>query len=402
LTYFVYYYRKDSTFSKLGAFYLKKIERKLEFLAVILMVDCERVIPKDIPNCIVKNADLDNFPRIKLLVPPLFKFDQKNRLMNSHDEIDFNEESVSEEIILKFIKKNLMSFSARLNGDSIHHFLNQPMFNKILLFTDKPETPIIVKGMSNIFYDRILFGEVSRSETDILKRFGITKIPSIIAIENPFLIGNDFKVHYFKSTSDSDTQRNLFKFIETFALREKNYVKRLEDIKLEKNPIKIITRYNYENFFQLGNEASISSIKQSLKYVYFTNEIANDIKKVPEDLKKFASLTNGYSDLGLFSCKSNKKLCRNIFKVDTDKLPALYEFDPSNKDEMMMKNKIIEKSYNKLLNHFANKVPSNVIKTGNEELFDLINQDREKQKYPLIYVHKVCIQFINFFRMKPN
>lgn len=57
--------------------------------------------------------------------------------------------------------------------------------NKILLFTDKKSTPAIYKALSKRFKDRLMFGEVRKSEEELCKLFGVTEFPTILAITDP-------------------------------------------------------------------------------------------------------------------------------------------------------------------------------------------------------------------------
>jgi len=57
--------------------------------------------------------------------------------------------------------------------------------HKILLFTDKKSTPAVYKALSKKYKDRLLFGEVRKSEEELCKRFGVTEFPTILALTNP-------------------------------------------------------------------------------------------------------------------------------------------------------------------------------------------------------------------------
>jgi len=375
LTYLAYYYKKSSDNSKFGAYYLKRIDRRLDHLAVILLIDCDRVIPRDISHCAG-----EDFPKIKLLVPPLYKFDPKTKKMNGHQLLDFTESIVSEETLYKFVTDNIPSFTTKLGSETIETFLNQPVFNKVILFTNKETTPKIYKGLSNIYYDRILFGLVPSQEEELVQKFEITSFPSIIVVENPFLLKDDYITHRFEGEVDV---REISHFIEKFALREKNYVRRLSFLKFDKTPFSKITTRNYELFFD-RQETKLNS-----KIVYFSKE---EINKIPEDLKKFAELTTGYFNFGLMNCKGVEKFCKEELFIDVDNLPGLYLFKPH--PEPLKNNFLLPTSYTKLVNYFSQRIIGNV-KRVNESaaLYDHISEDRAHLKYPIAYIHKVN-QFI--------
>ena len=375
LTYLTYYYKKSDDNSKLGAYFLQRISHRLDCVAMILLIDCDHVVPSDVSHC--KSRD---FPKIKLLVPPMFKFDQQTRKMNHHVEVEFSEEDVSEDTLYKFITKNVPSYSSKITNEHAQNFLNQPLFNKIILFTEKDKTPLIYKGLSSLFYDRILFGEVHSSEKEIIEKFNVMSFPTIVVVENPFLLKDTHKLHYYQGNVVAS---ELAEFIEQFALREKNYVKRMTDMKAERSPFARLNSENYESFFDSEESENKSKI------VYFTNGHF-DVSKLPEDIKRFAAQSSGYFNFGIFDCKDVKKLCKSEFFVDVDKLPSLYVFNPKDQGLMMRNNRLLPTSYQKLLNYFVQRIESNITKISeNEEVYDVISLDRENKKWPVIYFHKV-------------
>jgi hypothetical protein len=380
LTYLVYYYKKSSDNSKFGAYYLKQIDRKLDYLASILLVDCDLVIPANVSHCI-SSSNVDNFPKIKLLVPPLYKFDPKTKKMNSHVEVDYNEDMVTPENIFNFISKHIPSYSTNLTKETISNFLAQPLFNKVVLFTEKQNTPSIYKGLSSLFYDRILFGEIHSNQTEFVQQFNITKFPSIIILKNPFLLKDNYEIIPYTGNIQSE---EISEFIEKHALREKNYVKRLSDMKFEKHIFSKVSKDTLELFYDS------EETKNKTKIVYFTNEEI-DLNKIPEDIKRFASLTSGYFQFGMFNCKNNLKICKSELYVDVDKLPMLIAFNPnSDYREMMKNNRLLPITFNKLLVYYVQRIKKNVKKIFSEdEFYYTISQDRKNQKYPVIYIHRV-------------
>jgi hypothetical protein len=380
LTYLVYYYKKSSDNSKFGAYYLKQIDRKLDYLASILLVDCDLVVPRNISHC-NSPSKVDTFPKIKLLVPPMYKFDPKTKKMNSHVEVDYNEEMVTPENIFNFISKHVPSYSTKLTKETISNFLGQPLFNKVILFTEKETTPTIYKGLSSLFYDRILFGEIHSNQTEFIQQFNVTKFPSIIILKNPFLLKDNYEIIPYTGPIKSE---EISDFIEQHALREKNYIKRLSDMKFEKQFFSKISNENLENFFDSEEN------RNKTKIVYFTNE-ESDLNKIPEDIKRFAGMTSGFFQFGMFSCKNNKKICKSELYVDVDKLPSLIAFNPNSEyKEMMKNNRLLPITFNKLLIYYVQRIKKNVKKIFSEdEFYYTISQDRQNQKYPFIYIHKV-------------
>ena len=57
--------------------------------------------------------------------------------------------------------------------------------HKILLFTEKKATPTVFKALSKKYLDRLSIGEVKKSEEALIKRFGVTTFPTILALVDP-------------------------------------------------------------------------------------------------------------------------------------------------------------------------------------------------------------------------
>src|SRR5690606_3076782 len=46
-----------------------------------------------------------------------------------------------------------------------------------------PKTPLLFRGISNYFSDRLLFGEVNKDQTALLKKFKITRFPTLLVYQ---------------------------------------------------------------------------------------------------------------------------------------------------------------------------------------------------------------------------
>jgi hypothetical protein len=281
-TYLSYYFSKKSNNSIIGAVQLQMIDRKLDYIAKILFIDCEEVEDVDFPACKTdKNSQGDFFPRIRILIPNNIKFDDKKQII-PHTEIGFNKEYVSDKTLYEFITENIVSFSVRLNKENFKFFEKKNFFNKIILFTEKEKTPLIYKGLSNYFYDRILFSEIAKNETDLVKKFNITKFPSILILENSFFAKEDYIVHQYEGMMFISDIKD---FIKKFALKEKHYMVRLRDLKANKNKFVYLNKIDYDEFFE--------EFKNERKIVYFHEDDHdyNDEYSVPEVVKELADIS---------------------------------------------------------------------------------------------------------------
>lgn len=281
-TYMMYYYTKKSNNSIIGAVHLQMIDRKLDYLAKILFVDCGEVEIHEFPICKVdKNLKYDIFPRIKLLIPNGVKFDENKEII-PHTEIGFNKEYVSDKNLYEYITENIISYSRRFTSETFHYLEKQHFFNKVILFTEKESTPLIYRGLSNYFYDRIIFAEVGKNETDLMERFNIDKFPTILVIENNFFAKENPLIHKYEGLIFIG---ELKKFIEKYAYEEKHYMVRLNDNKAIKNKVAFLNKENYDEFFEEN--------KNEKKIVYFHEDEHdyNDEFSIPEALKELFDLS---------------------------------------------------------------------------------------------------------------
>lgn len=82
----------------------------------------------------------------------------------------------------------MQSFVRTVGSANYDSFLkDEPLKNKILLFTDKKKTSPLFKSLSKTFKDKLSFGEVRQSEeqSGLFKQFSIDKNPTLLALTDP-------------------------------------------------------------------------------------------------------------------------------------------------------------------------------------------------------------------------
>ena len=81
----------------------------------------------------------------------------------------------------------MQSFVRTVTKENYESFVEEnPEKNKILLFTDRKSTAPLFKSLSKDYKDKLVFGEVKKSETDIYEKYGITETPALLAITDPY------------------------------------------------------------------------------------------------------------------------------------------------------------------------------------------------------------------------
>ena len=151
--------------------------------------------------------------------------------------------------------------------------------NKIILFTKLATTPLMYRGLSCLFYDRIAFGEIKDSEKDLIERFSITKFPSLIAyinIEDDFTLDQPRTDVYTGEINIKDAKS----FITNYALREKKYLnsltsnkKNIDSTTLFKSVLiddykQFLVKNKYRNIiFLIGNSTEIPKYLSDFAYL---------------------------------------------------------------------------------------------------------------------------------------
>lgn len=70
--------------------------------------------------------------------------------------------------ISNFATKKMQSFVTLVTGDTYAQFVErEPSKFKVLLFTERKSTPPIYKALSKQYKDKLLLGEVRKSEADL-------------------------------------------------------------------------------------------------------------------------------------------------------------------------------------------------------------------------------------------
>lgn len=235
-TLFLFYYRRNSFLSIKAAEILETIGKRLIVLAKILSIDCDQGEYSKEKICEDSHPHIDTFPRMKILTPPEFRINPYTGEKEKWREYNFKEKSFNETSLFNFIAENIISRSIKLTSDTIDTFLSDERMNKVILFTDKKKTPLLYRGVSNFFFDRIKFGEVDISETKLMRRFNVMNFPAIIIFqtheENTLL--HKPVIHRYNGKVEAG---EVARFIHPFTLREAFY-RTLNQVKENPNFIK--------------------------------------------------------------------------------------------------------------------------------------------------------------------
>ena len=385
LTVLLFYYRTESNKSNSVAENLKIVYSKLRYLIDIILINCDDNIMEE---CIIDdNNDDDEFFKIEVHIPPEYKFNPYTKEINKHQKFVYTKKNVSEKELYNFITKAIISRERIVTNENYEEFKEISDLNKVILFTNKKNSPLIYRGLSGYFYDRLALGLVFDLDKKLCDKFNISKFPTLIVIQtldNGKILETPIQKIY---EGKMDTE-SIVNFLEKYALKEKLY--------LTKNKSKYYKRGNNNLIFfnkLLADKAKNFLKKNRDKEVifYFDNKIKDGkitYDNLPADIKDFNAETHGFFIFGYVDCtgEENEKICKNNFKIK--EFPNMVLYPPekevnekiSKGNELPMETDDLYKEINLLFQ------PN--IKIGNAKNFNnLIAESIKNKKFSFFYLY---------------
>lgn len=365
MTIFTYYYRPDSKNSYAILGFIYRIHEKLEYLVDLAFIDCSLPENESLNECFSKN--LDEYPQMYVLIPPQFKFNPYTKKEEVFRSVKYTNSSVTEQELYKFVSNSITSKGIKLTSETSKDYLKHPSFNKVILFTDKSQSGLIFKGLSNYFYDRILFCEVHKDESYLLNKFNIKKFPSLVVVETLDENLEDQRVEEeIHEYTGNLKAKDIVKYIEKFALKSKLYLRKSDDKKSsseEYNKDKIISSLMKK---LKGDEIVPFFDKHMNKklMIYFHNN-----EEVTESLVQLAQKTLGFFNFATINCseESSNFICSKL----KDKLPSLLLLNDVNLPWLNRIQKAIylkANKYDDMINDIKYEIPS-FVKGVSKETF---------------------------------
>ena len=382
MTHFVYYYKKTSPNSKLGAEFLTSISKKLLFLANIILVDCDEVEggAEDHPMCKVDPRSTDGYPRMEIYIPPELKVNPYTKQVNSHERRTYNSNEVSENSIYNFITQNILSRSTKLNSDNFDNFANNQDFNKVILFTDKSKTPLLFRGLSNFFYDRLLFGEVEKDQTALIKKFKVTKFPTLMVYQTheDEIPLDEAKTELYKGEIKAEP---IVEFLNNYGLKE------TLTQRASRSPAELKYKIAFKNLDRKNVMEYINKFNNKRFVVYLNNG-----EDIPEDVKKFNMMSIGFFHFININCKKDQEtenFCKNTFRVSDFPSLALYKnVEKDMKKSLEKRPLVLANEYHEIDREVSKEYPS-IMKEANPQTFaSLLTEVKLKSKVPFVYLHE--------------
>ncbi|KAK4462930.1 protein disulfide-isomerase MPD1 [Cladorrhinum samala] len=148
----------------------EKAAKNLEGLAKVAAVNCDEDVNK--PFC--GSMGVQGFPTLKIVRPK--KGGGKPMIQ------DYNGQRTASAIV-DAVVQSINNYVVKVEDKSLDKFLSDEEESpKALLFTDKGTTSALLKSIAIDFADVITVGQVRNKETAAVKKFGVTKFPTLVLL----------------------------------------------------------------------------------------------------------------------------------------------------------------------------------------------------------------------------
>ena len=327
LTILVFYYRTESDKSNSVAESLKIVYSKLQYLIEYILVDCD---DNGMEECRANDDEMeDEFFKIEVYVPPEYKFNPYTKEMNKHQKMLYTKKTITDKALYNFLTKTIISREQIITTENYENFRSRSDLNKVILFTNKKNSPLMYRGLSGYFYDRLALGLVFNSEKKLCEKLNIKNFPTILVIQTfeDEVILDDPVEKIYEGKMDTES---IVNFLEKYALKEKLY------LSTDKNKRNRSGNKNLMYFNKLTADKAMDFIKNKKDkevIFYFDNKVENGkitYDNLPEDIKDFNADTHGFFHFGYVDCtgEEKEKICKNNFKIE--EFPNMVLYRPEN------------------------------------------------------------------------
>ena len=378
LTFLIFFYSKSSKNSYIATQFLANVYNKLEYLAGFITVDCDD--SEDFDFCKKKYTE-DAFPRLIAFVPPQYKINPYTKKEENYTEVAYSKNTITENDIYSFVTSNIKNKAIKLNDESYKSIIKHPKFNKVLLFTDKPQSGLIFKGLSSFFYDRILFCEIHNTQTDLIAKYKIKKYPTLVLVET---LEADLETERENPEIHEYTRnlktKDIADFISPFAHKEKLYLNKQNNGQStdEYNKDKMV-----QSFIKKFSGETITENLDKLKEKRIMLLLSND-DDISEGSVLFARKTNGFFSFVRINCSENdsKYVCS---KAKT--IPSLLLLNEKNHPwssridkAIVIKGKTYDDISSEVISEYSPEIIGLTNETFNANTFRTLNEEMKDRK----------------------
>ena len=278
-------------------------------------------------NCIEDEEICDEFDVAQ--TPLIVYFSESEKDYNKYGgKLDFNS-------LFNFATKRMSYYVNDVKKDKLSEFFTKRAEKyHVLLFTSKKETPSMYKALSKFFINKLIFGEVMQSETELLQIFNIRKFPTLMVII-------DEEKNKYDLYNGKITYEDVKKYLNKYADKKRN---------IDASKVKEMTPNLYNTLGMCSSKDA-----KNICLIYLTR----GSKPSRKDMKLLENISEKYENDHL-----------KIFYLDLKKNKYFFEsfqdIDSSNTQAVIVKGK--RKKYLSLdkdeFNNNINNVVENIISGG--------------------------------------
>ncbi|KRX06280.1 Thioredoxin-like fold [Pseudocohnilembus persalinus] len=174
---------------------LQEYAEENQGFTITYIVDCEQMwedemAQQSLPMC--NPTHISQLPIILLFEPASTTYRSAQNMQQHPYQGAFSQRDLS-----KFLRKHMPVYRDQIKSQKdFDNFMDiQEFETKVILFTNKENTSPLYKAITSTFRDRILFGEVHESSSDLISQFNINEFPTL---------------YYFTKQQDGTYKPNLY------------------------------------------------------------------------------------------------------------------------------------------------------------------------------------------------
>ena len=265
-------------------------------------------------NCLTEEELCEKFGVFR--TPSIIYFSENKKDYDEYkSSIDFNS-------LFNYAAERMSYYMNEITKENLNYFFakKQDKYH-IILFTNNESTPLFYKALSKLFINKLIFGEVQSTQTELVDLFKIKEFPTLM------IMIDEEKNKYELYKKNQITFENLKYYLNIYTLKKKEYI----DTK--------VREMNY-NIYNILGTCSTSDIK-SICLIYLTslNKPNNKDMKILENIydkyykdnikvfyinyKKNKNIFNSFEDVNELTTKAVIIKGRRKRYINLDK----YEFE---------------------------------------------------------------------------
>ena len=272
---FVYFYRKGDQN------YEKYVNTMIEFAD-----KTDGLFNAGAVNCIKEEEICEEFEVSN--TPSIFFFSENEKDYNKYDgKVDFTS-------LFNYATKRMSYYVNEITKEKLSdYFIKKPDKYHVILFTSKESTPSLYKALSKFFINKLIFGEVHKSQTELVELFKIKEFPTLMVM----LDEEKNKYEIYKRKMDYDSLKS---YLNKFATKKKSFT------------VTKVKEMNYNIYNTLGTCSNTDG--KNICLIYLTKQYRPNSK----DMQILESIYDKYEKDHIKIFYLNYKKNKNIFKSFDD------------------------------------------------------------------------------------